>query len=166
MVHDHVVVADGVGRAQANADVGLAEAGAERVDRAEVLRRDVGLATEVQLAPAVAGQTDGGLTTEQAAVLSRLAVTRIKARFQLENSAQAVTQIFRTTQTPARTVLDAVDHAETAAIGIASTADLVVAEARVDDAVQGDRRFCLGDTGKTGEQGGSEQSLFHLRNLR
>ncbi|MNI73628.1 hypothetical protein D3C73_1296490 [compost metagenome] len=85
----------------------------------------------------------------------------------MENSAQAVTQVFRTTQTPARTVLDAVDHAETAAIdGIRTAADLVVAEARVDDTVQGDRRFCLGDTGKTGEQGGSEQSLFHLRNLR
>ncbi|MNR22313.1 hypothetical protein D3C85_1392600 [compost metagenome] len=156
-----------VGSAHRNADVSLTEASAERVDRAEVLRRDVGLATEVQLAPAVAGQTDGGLTTEQAAVLSRLAIARIKARFQLENSAQAVTQVFRTTQTPARTVLDAVDHAETATVqSVGTTADLVVAEARVDDAVQGDRRFCLGDTGKTGEQGGSEQSLFHLRNLR
>ncbi|CFP68912.1 Uncharacterised protein [Bordetella pertussis] len=154
----------------------MTEASAERIDRAEVLRGDVGLATEVQTAPAFALQTDGGLATEQAAVLGRVTVARVEARFQLEHSLQAVTQIFRTTQTPARTVLHAVDHAEAAVVvlevavvGVSAfhlEIDIVVADTRVDDTVQGDRRFCLSGTGETGEQGGSEQSLFHLRNLR
>src|SRR5690606_24101132 len=61
LVHDHVVPTNGVHGAHAHADVGLAEAGAERIDRAEVLRGDVGLTTEVQTAPAVALQTDGGV---------------------------------------------------------------------------------------------------------
>ncbi|KAG0933558.1 hypothetical protein G6F31_016290 [Rhizopus arrhizus] len=42
LIHDHVVVAVRVGGAQSHADVSLTEASAERVDRAEVLRRDVG----------------------------------------------------------------------------------------------------------------------------
>src|SRR5690606_6356320 len=165
LVHDHVVVANRVGGAQADADVGLGEAGAERVDRAEVLRRDVGLATEVQTAPAVALQTDGGLTTEQAAALGGVTVGGAEAAFQLEHGLQAVTQIFGATQAPARTVLHAVDHAETAAVKTVAL-DLVVADTGIDDAVQRHRGFCLGHTGETGEQGGSEQSLFHLRNLR
>src|SRR3546814_1790691 len=136
------------------------------MNRTEVLRGDVGLATEVQTAPAVALQADGGLATEQAATLGRLAVTRIETAFQLEHGLQAVTQIFGATQTPARTILHAVDHAYTAAVKVTRTADLVVADTGIDDAVQRHRGFCLGYTGKTGEQGGSEQSLFHLRNLR
>src|SRR5690606_32792210 len=116
LVHDHVVVANGVGSAQSHADVGLAKAGAERIDRAEVLRRDVGLTTEVQTAPAFALQTDRGLTTEQATALSGVAVARVEAAFELEHGLQAVTQIFGATQAPARTVLHAIDHAETAAV--------------------------------------------------
>src|SRR5690606_12696687 len=166
LVHDHVVVANGVGSAQANADVGLGEAGAERIDRAEVLRRDVGLTTEVQTAPAVALQTDGGLTTEQTAALGGVTVAGAEAAFQLEHGLQAVTQIFGATQAPARTVLHAVDHADAAAAIPAVALDLVVADTGIDDAVQRHRGFCLGHTGETGEQGGSEQSLFHLRNLR
>src|SRR5690606_38989088 len=147
------------------ADVGLAEAGAERCDRAEVLRGDVGLTTEVQTSPAVALQTDGGLATEQASTLGRRAVTRVETAFQLQQRLQAVTQLAGATQAPARTVLHAVDHADTAAIKTVAL-DLVVADTGVDDAVQRHRGFCLGHTGETGEQGGSEQSLFHLRNLR
>src|SRR5690606_26383819 len=112
LVHDHVVPANRVHRAEGHADVGLTEASAERIDRAEVLRGDVGLTTEVQTAPAVALQTDGGLTAEQAAALGGVTVAGVETAFQLEHGLQAVTQIFGATQAPARTVLHAVDHAD------------------------------------------------------
>ena len=85
---------DRVGRAKGRADVGLAVAGAERIDRAEVLRGDVGLAAEFQEAPGIALQADGGLAAEQTAALARLAVGRVEAAFQREDGAQAIAQVF------------------------------------------------------------------------
>src|SRR3546814_18192210 len=61
---------------------------------AKVFGRDVGLTTQVQTAPAVALQTDGQVTTEQTATLCRFTSRAVVAAFQLENSLQAVAQIF------------------------------------------------------------------------
>src|SRR5690606_19028485 len=65
LIHDHVVPTDGVSRTEGSADVGLAEAGAEGAGYvSKVLGRDVGLAAQIQTAPAVALQADGGMTTK------------------------------------------------------------------------------------------------------
>ncbi|CUI89408.1 Uncharacterised protein [Achromobacter kerstersii] len=136
-VHDHVVPAHGVGRAETQAQVGLGVAGVEGIDVGQVVRADRGLAAEVQLAPGVVGQADGGLAAEQAARLSALAVGGVEPAFQLEDGAQAVAQIFGTTHAPAGAGLDAVDHAELATT-VAIALDLVVAEAGVDDTIEGD----------------------------
>src|SRR5690606_39373926 len=106
---------------------------------------------ELQGAPAVAGQADGGLAAEQTAVLGAVAIAGIKAAFQLEYGAQTIAQVFGTTQTPARTGLDAVDHAyATATVTIAF--DFVVADAGVDDTIESDRRLSLSGACETSQQ--------------
>ncbi|MNI58724.1 hypothetical protein D3C73_1138490 [compost metagenome] len=136
-VHDHVVPAHGVGRAETQAQVGLGIAGVEGVDVGQVVRADRGLAAEVQLAPGVVGQADGGLATEQAARLAALAVGGVKAAFQLEDGAQPIAQIFGSAQAPAGAGLDTVDHAELAT-AVAVAFDFVVADTGVDDTVESD----------------------------
>lgn len=163
LVHDHVVVADRVGGAEGSAHVGLAVAGAERIDRAEVLRGDVGLAAKFQQAPRIALQADGGLTAEQAAALARLAVGRVEAAFQREHGAQAVAQVFGAAQAPARTAGHAVGHADLRFLVAVIALDALEAHAGVDQAVQGHRGFSMRHAGQRGEQSGDEQSLFHYR---
>ena len=159
-VHDHVVPAHGVGGAEAQAQVGLRVAGVEGVDVGEVVRADGGLASELQRAPGVVGQPDGGLAAEQPAGLSALPVGGVEAAFQLEHGAQAVSEVFGAAQAPTRTGLDAVDHAEFATV-VSIAFDFVVADAGVDDTIESYRRFCLSDACKSGDHCGCEQRLFH-----
>ena len=176
MVHDHVVVTNGVSGCECATDVSLVKAAAERISNsAQVLGSDVGLTTEVQLTPAVTSQTQSGLTTEQTTTLSRVTSTQIKAAFQNEHSAQAITQIFGTLQAPTVAGLNTID--QTSTLGVDSirvgrltvtlaTLNFLVTDTSVQNAVQGDRRFCVCDASEAGHQSSSEQSLFHVRNLR
>src|SRR5690606_38887759 len=92
-------------------DAGLAEAGAERGDEAKHLRLRGFLATEADFTEA-ARQASPGFATEHAATLAATAVVDVEAAFQLEVGAQATAQVFRTTQAPARTRLQAAFHAQ------------------------------------------------------
>src|SRR5690606_34518866 len=70
LVHDHVVVTNGVSSCESSTDVSLVETTAEWIGYAwQVLGGDVSLTTEVQLTPAVTSQTQSGLTTEQTVTL-------------------------------------------------------------------------------------------------
>src|SRR5690606_2091047 len=167
LVHDHVVVTVGVHCAERRTNVGLVEAHAERIDRTEVLGSDVSLATEVELTPCVASQTESQVTTEQTVTLLVVASTQIEAAFSLEHSAQTVTQVFGALQTPTVARLDALDHAELAAVPASAVGVvLLVANTTVQNTVQGHGRFCLSNAGKAKRKSSSEQSLFHVRNLR
>ncbi|MNS61104.1 hypothetical protein D3C72_941210 [compost metagenome] len=135
LIQHHVVQAHRVGAAERRAHVGGVVADRERVDRTEVLRRQVRLTTEFQTAPGIAVQAHGGLTTEQAAVLRRLAVHGTEAAFQGEHGAQAVAQIFRAAQAETRTAADTLNAAKTALLGPIEL-HLLVADTRVDQAVQ------------------------------
>src|SRR5690606_28218888 len=95
LVHDHVAPACGRSSAEGVGHASLAECVSKRVgDASEVLGSDVGLTTEVQTAPCVALQTQGGVTTEQTIALARVAVTQRETGFDLENSLQTVAQVF------------------------------------------------------------------------
>ncbi|MDT4837760.1 hypothetical protein FQZ97_715010 [compost metagenome] len=168
LVHDHVVVADGVGRAERHAHVGVQVVERERIDVAEVLGRDVGLAAQFEQAPFDVAQADGGLAAEHAATLRTVAVIGREAAFQREDRRQAVAQVFRTAQTPARTVLDAVVHAHTGSVVAAIQAPIgvgradfaaLVGQAQVDDAIQRHRGFGIRRAGHTGQNGASEQGF-------
>src|SRR5690606_5113835 len=113
LIHHHVVVANRVSGAERRTHGGVQVAEREGINAREVLRSDVGLTTQVQTAPAFALQTDGGLTTKQAITLAAVTVAGAETAFQHEHSLQAITQIFGATQTPARTALDTVGHADT-----------------------------------------------------
>src|SRR5690606_32116045 len=165
LVHDHVVPTDGVNRTEGGTDVGLAETLSERIDGAEVLGADVGLTTDVELTPGVATQAEGGVTTEQTTTLLLVTGAEVEAAFDLENSLQAVTHIFGAAQAPAVAGLNAIDHASLAGLE-AVTLDLLVADTTVQDTVQGHGRFCLSNAGEAERKTSSEQSLFHVRNLR
>src|SRR5690606_25466493 len=119
-------------------------------------------------APCVALQTQGGVTTEQTVALTGGAVTQREAGLDLENGLQAIAQIFSTTQTPTVTGLNTVNQTE--ALGVLNTEafsfNFLVAETAVKNTVQGHGRFCLGNAGKAKRKSSSEQSLFHVRNLR
>src|SRR5690606_7063779 len=85
-IRNDVVSADGCHRTERVADVGFGESVAERAgDAAQELRSDVGLATEVDRTPGIAGQTQSGLTAEQAIVvvitLQLNAVAQVEAAF-------------------------------------------------------------------------------------
>ena len=105
LVQHHVVQAHGVGGAECRAHVRRVVAHRERVDRAEELRRQVGLAAEFQAAPRIAVQAHRGLAAEQAAALQRVAVERAEAGLQVEHGAQAVAQVFAAAQAEARAAL-------------------------------------------------------------
>src|SRR5690606_18881758 len=135
-------------------------------DAGEVLGSDVGLTAQIQAAPCIALQTEGGLTAEQAFVLTVVTVTEIEARLDLEDGLQAVTQVFGPLQTPAVAGLNTVDHAGLLGINAARTFNLLVANTAVQNTVQGHGRFCLSNAGKAKRKSSSEQSLFHVRNLR
>src|SRR5690606_22115868 len=174
LVHDHVIVANSVHSSEGRAHVGLIEAQTERINGTEVLGTDVGLTTEVQLTPSIASQTQSSLTTEQTITLTMSTTTQIEAAFQLEHSAQAVAQIFSTFQTPAIAGLNAVDHANALAVdafvgftsAAGAAANFLITNTTVQDTVQGNRRFCLSNTEEADGESSSEQSLFHVRNLR
>src|SRR5690606_31378497 len=177
LVHDHVVVTNGVSSCESSTDVSLVETTAEWIGYAwQVLGGDVSLTTEVQLTPAVTSQTQSGLTTEQTVTLLVGTGTQIETAFQNEHSTQAITQIFRTLQAPTVAGLDAIDHAgflladRLHTITVRSirinTFELLVTDTTVQNTVQGDRRFCVCDASEAGHQSSSEQSLFHVRNLR
>ncbi len=109
------------------------------------------LAAEFQTTPVVAIQANGSLTTEQAAVLLRIAVQRAEASFQVEHGAQAVTQVFHTAHTKARTAAHALNSAETALL-VAVEFNLLVTDTGVDQTVQSDRVSRLRRAGETGQQ--------------
>src|SRR5690606_35066057 len=116
LVHDHVVIANRVSSAKRGTHGGAQVAQRERIDVSKVLRSDVRLAAQIQLTPRFATQTDGGLTTEQAIALLAVTVAGAETAFQHEHSLQAITQVFRTTQTPARAALDTVGHTDAGTI--------------------------------------------------
>src|SRR5690606_938704 len=182
LVHDQVVVAQACSRVERRTGSCLTKVNAKRAgDACEVLAGDVGLTTEVEATPCIRLKTNGSLTTKHAVGvtqrLTRHTGTQIKAAFKYEDRLKAVAQVFRTLQTPAVGGVDAVDHARAFAVVInrragcidVCTLQLLVADTPVDDTVEGDRRFCVGRTSGEAEAGSercSEQSLFHLRNLR
>src|SRR3546814_390161 len=137
---------------------------------AKVFGRDVGLTTQVQTAPAVALQTDGQVTTEQTATLCRFTSRAVVAAFQLENSLQAVAQIFSAFQAPAAAGLNAIGEADFLGFNVIASGifgfNFVVADTGIDNTVEGDRCFCLSNAEKADGESSSEQSLFHVRNLR
>src|SRR5690606_18630083 len=112
--------------------------------------------------------------------------TEIKTLFQLEDGAQAVTQIFGTLQTETVAVNSTAAQTRGTGTGIhtngGTSSDTIridrrnravklvvlVAVAGIQDTVQRHGRFCLSNAsgGKAGQQSRSEQSLFHGRNLR
>ncbi|KAG0929490.1 hypothetical protein G6F31_017335 [Rhizopus arrhizus] len=112
LVHDHVVIANRVGRAEGHTHVRVQIVQRERVDVAEVLGGDVGLTAQFEQTPLVAAQADGGLAAEQAVALRTVAVIGREAAFQREDRRQAVAQVFRAAQAEAGSVLDAVVHAD------------------------------------------------------
>src|SRR5690606_15261027 len=98
-------------------------------------------------------------------------VAQVDMGFQLEDGAQAVAQIFGALQTPAAAVEGAVTQTRGLGGDVSiTTIELVVlvAVAGIQDTVQRHGRFCLSNAsgGKAGQQSSSEQSLFHVRNLR
>src|SRR5690606_13498763 len=105
------------------------------------------------------------LTTEQTATLGAVTGTQIKAAFHLENSAQAVTQIFGTLQAPTVAGLNAVNATDLLSL-VAVAVNFLITDTTVQDTVQGNRRFCLSNASETSDKSSSEQSLFHVRNLR
>src|SRR5690606_20125960 len=98
-------------------------------------------------------------------------ITDIETGFQLEDGAQAIAQIFGAFQTPAVTIEGAAAQTGIrhllADVGVV-VLELAVAVAGIQDTVQRHGRFCLSNAsgGKAGQQSSSEQSLFHVRNLR
>src|SRR5690606_13336209 len=139
-------------------------------DAAQELCSQVVLTTEFQITPSVAGQTDRSMTTEQTATVVGLTISQVETAFQLENCFQAVAQIFCTLQTPAVARLNAV--VETSAGSLAVTCSVVlffelcVADTSINDTVQGNRCYCLSNASEADGKSSSEQSLFHVRNLR
>src|SRR5690606_36164495 len=127
-------------------------ADARGIDASEVLRSQVGLATEVQLTPAVALQANGSLTTEQAAALRRITVVGRETAFQGEDSLQAIAQVFGAAQTETRTAVHAVHSTNTAGFVAISTLDLVVTDTCVNQAVQRNRGFGLSHACEAGGQ--------------
>src|SRR5690606_24532235 len=139
----------------------------ERIDCTHVLGGDVGLTTEVELTPGIASQTERQVTTEQTVALLVVTGTKIETAFRLEHSTEAVTQVFGTLQAPAVARLNALDHARALSVtSIRVRAELLVANTAVQNTVQGHGRFWLSNAGKAKRKSSSEQSLFHVRNLR
>src|SRR5690606_15982498 len=122
---------------------------------------------EVKLTPRIASQAQRSVATEQTIALLVVTGGAVKAAFQLENRTQAVAQIFRTTQSPAVTRLNAVANAGARVLRLIASGvtrlRTFVTNTSIDNPVQGYRRFCLGDASKADGQSSSEQSLFHLR---
>src|SRR5690606_26554659 len=152
LVHHHVVIANRVGRAERRTHGGVQVAERERVDIGEVLRRDIGLAAQVEAAERFVIQADGGLAAKQAVALFAFAVAGAEAAFQYEHRRQAVAQVFGATQAPARAALDAVGHADAGLVvaTILRAVDIVganfaslIGDPDVNQAVQGHRRLSV-----------------------
>src|SRR3546814_12935358 len=110
---------------------------------------------------------------------SRFTGRAVVTAFQLEHSAQTIAQIFSTFQAPTTTGLNAIDETQFLGINICSTSrtlsanlgtiirfNFVVTDTGIDNAVKGNRCFCLSNAEETDGESSSEQSLFHVRNLR
>src|SRR5690606_37488150 len=67
---------------------------------AQMLGGHVVLTTQLQHTPAVASQTEPCLTTEHTAGLSVITGSQRETVLKLENSLQAISQVFGTTKTP------------------------------------------------------------------
>src|SRR5690606_36689402 len=80
-------------------------------DTRKILGSNVVLTTEIELTPRIASQAQRSVTTEQTIALLVVTGGAVKTTLQLEYSAQAVTQVFRTLQSPAVTRLKAVANA-------------------------------------------------------
>src|SRR5699024_8247017 len=97
LVLNHVVIANGISCAKGCTVVSLHEAGTKGASNTwHVLRGNGGLTTKGQLTPVITGETKVSFTAEQAIALCGTPIGNIKAALELEDEAQAITQVFGT----------------------------------------------------------------------
>src|SRR5690606_6561068 len=113
-------------------------------------------------------KTDGSLAIEHAAARTLGAAVQVESVLKDEHRLQAVAQVFSAFQTPAVAAHNAIGHAGVGAfVAFAGNGvrplELLVANAAVNAAIQGDRRLGMGSTGsKAGDQSSNKQTLFHV----
>src|SRR5690606_10364383 len=99
------------------------------------------------------------------ATLSAAAIGERETAFELEDGLETIAQIFGALQAPAVAGLNAVIQTGLGGLDIVGL-EAGVANTGIDNTIQGYGRFCLSNAGKAERKSSSEQSLFHVRNLR